>query len=133
MDLGILPPDRRKSVRYCVGYGTLWVNLPVFLIMVGVGAVLWATGFLTSHTDNLWQLWPVLLPPLVPWFWWSAMAPRWRIWALRTVDDWPALEQAAIGAGLIWPRRSIFGKTEFKSRKMRALERALMSARDSGA
>ena len=64
------------------------------------------------------------------WLWWSSTVARWRIWALQNVDNWRALEQAAIAGNVIWPRGSIFEKTEFKTPEERALERALLRARD---
>jgi len=72
----------------------------------------------------------MIVPPLLAWVWWSREVPPWRIWALRNVDDWPSLERAAVLTGLIWPRGSIFEKTEIKSPEQRTLEAELLHVRD---
>ena len=73
------------------------------------------------------------------WIWWSITVPKWRLWALRYVSNWPMLKRHAIASGLIWPDGSIFARTEIKSaahaREERALERhwsALLAAAASG-
>ena len=146
-DLGILPPEQRKSVDHCLGVGQRRVNWPVIAIMLVCYAIPVALIKFGLYPDRL-DLGPILTPivgyatgaaallyvifgpPLIAWIWWSAKISEWRIWALRTVDDWPALERRAIEDRLIWPRESVFGKTEFKSDRQGALEAALLRARD---
>jgi len=138
MDLGILPPNERKSVGACLRRGHMRVNLPVVLIMAATSVVLAAPIFLNWLPDAFGEtefafvlLFCVLpLPPLLAWVWWSREISSWRIWVLRNVDDWRSLERAAIWTGLIWPRGSIFEKTEFKSSEQRALETELLRVRD---
>jgi hypothetical protein len=73
----------------------------------------------------------VLLPVLPAWLWWSFAVPKWRLWALRNVDNWQLLEELAIKEKLIWPRRSIFNLTEITTSAQKALERELINYRDT--
>ena len=140
---GILPPDQRKSVRYCLRIGWRRVNWPVGAIIFGLSGTLYLIfrshiirGLFDVNPIVGWLLVPAFVaviasPIWIAWLWWSVTVPKWRIWALRTVDDWPQLESEAIQEGLIWPRRSIWVRTEIKSADQRALEAALLRARDS--
>jgi len=139
-DLGLLPPDKRKSVRDCLLAGQRQVNLPVLAIIIAGYAfpfLLLRFGSYPNRIDlgsvsGLAAIaYLILGPASIAWIWWSATVPKWRIWALRTVDDWAALEDAAVKSGLIWPRDWIFEKTEFKSAEQRTLETALLRARDN--
>lgn len=140
--LGILPPEKRKSASYCLWQGTLRVNLPVLAIICGgYGLLLFIldrvplpSGNHLSATTNLVIFVPItiliLLSPIIAaWIWWSFTISNWRIWALRIVDDWQALESQAI-YNLIWPRGSIFERTEIKSAEKRQLEKELTRFRD---
>ena len=60
---------------------------------------------------------------------WSREVPKWRIWALRNVDNWPELERRAIEGKLIWPRGNIFEKTEIKTAEVHELEEELLRLR----
>jgi hypothetical protein len=125
------------------------VNLPVFLLIVaGYGApilILKLTGIGNADTPlpqpashSFWAVVEfipifalvVLLPILPAWLWWSYAVPKWRLWALRNVDDWQLLEKLAIREKLIWPRRSVFNLTEIKTSAQKALERQLIAYRD---
>ena len=149
-DLGIVPPEKRRTAAACLRRGWLYVNLPVLaLILVCFGgpvllmkiaypASATSTAFVGQDPGPLWGLIMfvplfllIVVVPLLPaWLWWSVAAPKWRLWALQNVDDWPKLEQAAIANNLIWPRGSIFNLTEIKSSAQRTLERALIAYRD---
>jgi hypothetical protein len=146
-NLSILPPEQHKSVEHCLAVGQRSVNWPVFAIMLFCYALPFALFKLDLYPHHLDLgstftpiigsaigvsaiLYIIFGPPLIAWIWWSAKISKWRIWALRTVDDWPSLERRAIEGRLIWPRGSIFEKTELKSAEQRALEAALLHARD---
>ena len=134
MDLGILPSDQRKSVGACLRRGHARVTLPVVLIMTAGFAALAAAMILLPDavidSEFVFVCFLMPVPPLLAWVWWSREVSPWRIWALRTVDRWPSLERAAVLTGLIWPRGSIFEKTEIKSPEQRALEVELLRVRD---
>jgi hypothetical protein len=47
----------------------------------------------------------LIIPATVPaWIWWSLSVPKWRLWAMQNVDDWPSLKRAAVEAMLIFGR-----------------------------
>jgi hypothetical protein len=134
----------------CLRRGSLYINLPVFVLLIAVYGLLLismklagagkATGNSLPHADpgSPWGLLMfiplfillVILLVLPAWLWWSYATPKWRIWALQNVDDWHVLEEAAIQKRLIWPRTSIFNLTEIKSFAQKTLERELISYRD---
>ena len=148
MDLGIVPPEKRKSVRQCLAAGQWTVNGPVYAIMaLGYGAislplVLYGMPVLADISSAarsslvfavvivLCTMIAIVLPSGLAWIWWSFKVSRWRIWALQNVDDWRKLERLAVLSLLIWPRGSIFEKTEIKTNEQRALEAELLRARD---
>ena len=100
--------------------GTLWINIPVLTIMFG-GWGLPALVVSVFEHDIPPYVSPYLLFPLLgiwavgplvaAWMWWSINVPKWRIWALERVADWPALEQSAVGGGLIWDENTLLGRT----------------------
>lgn len=99
--------------------GTLWINIPVMAIMFGGwGLEFVIVRFAAPYMPQVispYVLIPLLgiwiaAPWVLAWTWWSFNVPKWRIWALERVDDWPSLEQSAIGAGLIWNENSSFGR-----------------------
>ena len=128
----------RVSNGRAILVGTLWVNIPVAVIMFGgwfglpfIGAYLFpqvpALGIVGAGL--LLAAW-IVLPFTLAWTWWSCAVPRWRLWAMQRTDDWPALELAAIGAGLIWDEETIkgrlFARTEIWSRQDRERETELL-------
>jgi hypothetical protein len=148
--LDIATPENRKSVSSCLWRGWWQIKLPVLALIVicSGGLILMMKHFhgpdITTTTivgHDPGPLWGammfvplfvlVVLIPISPaWLWWSCAAPRWRIWALRNVDDWALLEQSAVKDGLIWRRHSIFNLTEIKSSAQKQLERKLVAYRD---
>lgn len=114
------------SVDHAVKVGLRWINVPVFLIMIGGAAAgLWLIVRYGSFINSSSPL--ALLPPLacfvIPWsaawLWWSFNIARWRLWALERVEDWPRLHAAAVDAKLIWaevtPLERLFARTELWS------------------
>lgn len=55
-----------------------------------------------------------ILSIFISWIWWSYKIVKWKLWAFAKieVDDRYTLYERAIQVGLIWPRGSIFNKTE---------------------
>jgi hypothetical protein len=104
-------PSPTLSAGRAVMYGHLTVNLPVIFI-IGLGGLL---GYFYKGPAGVWI--GLLLGILPAWLWWSAVIPRWREWAkLRGADE---LQTQRLGerSGLVWPKGSVFEKTEFKIRK----------------
>jgi hypothetical protein len=148
IDLGIAPPRNRLHVSKCIWRGWAHIHFPVWLLIAAPSLIFLhfskhlpqtnASTVVGHDTGPLWSilLLSVFLTLLITvligpaWLWWSIMAPKWRIWVLRNVDDWPAFEQAAVRDGLIWPRSSIFNLTEIKSSAQKQLEVELVKYRD---
>jgi len=57
------------------------------------------------------------------WLWWSWAMPRWLVWAVEHVSDWPQLRQRAIESKLIWaettPMERLFARTAIWSADQR--------------
>jgi hypothetical protein len=49
------------------------------------------------------------------WMWWSYAIPRWRMWWLEIGADEEQVQSLAQRTLLIWPKGSVFEKTEFRS------------------
>ena len=134
----IAPANERLPVDSCIRHGLVRVNLPVATLMIlGFGgglAVMGALKALTGWQGGLAILLFVFLTVggwCAAWAWWSWTIPKWRLWALRNVDDWKALKKAAVKAGLTWPDGHVFEKTEIKSTEQRKVEQILRRIRDT--
>ena len=90
--------------------GHLVVNLPVVTIM---GLAYLLVYLLKGPT---WALIALFLAVIPAWLWWSLMVPRWRKWAKRQGADEEQTQYLGQRSGLVWPRGSIFEKTEFRPR-----------------
>ena len=104
-----MAPDP-PSVARPVLVGHLIVTLPVVAIMTagyfGAGAVLGPRTSLLGGAAGV----------VVAWLYWSLAVPRWRAWALRSGADSEKLQRWAVATGLVWPRGSVFEKTELPPR-----------------
>lgn len=146
--LGIAAPRDRLPVNKCIWRGWARIHLPVWLL-IAVPGLLYLHFSRNSPPMNAATLvghdpgpfWSFVLAMLFlmivttvfigpAWLWWSIAVPKWRMWALRNVDNWPTFERAAIRDGLIWNRGSIFNLTEIKSSAQKALEAELIKYRD---
>ena len=111
------------SVKRAVMIGRLWVNGPVFLLIVG--PIAWT---LAAPDDSALERTGFYLCGagwLLAWVWWSFAVPKWRLWAYDRVIDITELKRSAISAGLTWPDGSIFARTEIKSKAHAQREREL--------
>jgi hypothetical protein len=103
--------------------GHVWVNLPVLAIIAGVSALLsqligppderrMSIAILMAHQIRL----PLgmMAGAALGWIWWSFNVPQWRMWALNHGADEDALQHWAERTRLVWPRGSMFEKTEFR-------------------
>ena len=48
------------------------------------------------------------------WLWWSYFIPQWRAWALQRGADPEELQDLAVSQQLVWPKGSLFERTEFR-------------------
>jgi len=99
-------PKPQYTVGEAILIGQLMVNIPVLIIMCGFMA--W---WIFMYPNLGWYIF--LLPGfLIAWIWWSISVPQWRKWALRKGIDEHKLQRWAVLTGLVWPKGSIFEKTE---------------------
>ena len=104
------PSESALTPYRAVLLGHLVVNLPVVTIM---GLAYLITYLLKGPT---WAPIAVFLAVIPAWLWWSFMVPRWREWAKRRGADEEQTQYLGQRSGLVWPRGSIFEKTEFRPR-----------------
>jgi|SRR5688572_10738698 len=118
-------PSKQKKplhVGIAILVGQLVVNLPVMLIILGVfgvGIVLLLVleaifPSLPGWSFLLGVMASIIIGSLVGWLWWSFSVPRWRKWALQNGAPEDKLQKWAVATGLVWPKGSIFEKTEFR-------------------
>ena len=103
--------ERTVTPGRAVVFGHLVVNVPVLAIIVlayVVGLILWGP---------VAAIFCLFVGIALAWVWWSAMVPRWRDWARSRGADEERTQHLAQITGLVWPKGSIFEKTEFRSRK----------------
>src|ERR1700686_1554960 len=95
-----LTPERAVSI------GQLIVNLPVISIM--------ALGGLLAYVlkGSVWTAFGIFLGIIPAWLWWSFMIPSWREWAKNHGADEEQTQYLGQRCGLVWPKGSIFEKTE---------------------
>jgi len=115
---------QKKTLHVAIAIlvGQLIVNLPVMLIILGAYGV--GIPLLLTLVDKFlfFQGWGfligilvlIIIGPLVGWLWWSFSVPRWRKWALRNGVPEDNLQKWAVSTGLVWPKGSVFEKTEFR-------------------
>lgn len=109
-----IPLQEKISVKKAVFLGFLFINVPVLLLIFGPITV----SLLLAIRDLLPAWIPLVSFPFgigLAWCWWSITTPKWRLWALRRVDNLYKLHQQAMKAQLVWPHGSIYENTEFKS------------------
>lgn len=93
-----------------VARGHFTVTLPVVGIIVLFGFI----GWLLNGGGAL--LIGLIIGSVIAWPFWSFLMPRWRDWvedAGLTGDD---VQRLAVMTFLLWPRGSLFERTEFKRR-----------------
>lgn len=115
------------SISKAIGFGTLFVNVPVLSFLIGGISI---TILCLKHTIfpkeyEFLSLLGFTLSFIFAWLWWSFSVPLWRYWAYQRVESILELKSSAIAAGLIWPEGSFFERTEIKPVKLIALEKEL--------
>ena len=106
-------PAPSLSAGRAVAYGLLVVNGPVLVLMLGG---LWLGARLSAGAPSGTIL-GFAVGFVLAWLWWSLSVPRWRAWALSRGADPERLQQLSQRAGVVWPRGSLFAKTELPPRK----------------
>ena len=89
--------------------GWLVVNIPAIAIML----ISLLVGFAVD--PRIWWLF-FSVGFVLGWTWWSHSVPRWRRWAVRRGVDPDRLQKWAVLTGLVWPKGSLFEKTEARPR-----------------
>jgi len=122
--------EKSLSIEKAIQRGFFFVNLPVFLIIV-------SPLFIATIIPESWNLNPIIGLALIPsiimaWIWWSWALPKWRLWAVKQVDDVELLFDKAIQAQLMWPVGHFFQKTEINSPKQkRELRKVMLEKMDT--
>jgi F0F1-type ATP synthase assembly protein I len=108
------------TVNKAINRGQLLVNIPVFIIMMGLtgGLMYLATS---KIIPSYFAPGGILIGPGVAWIYWSFAITKWRIWALSNVEDHFELKMDAVAGGLIWEDGSFFERTEIRSSKEKKL------------
>ena len=104
---------RPLSAHQALLVGHLMVNGPVLGIIVGGGLLGWTLSDGTGRGTAV----GVIAGSLIAWPWWSLAVPRWRAWALARGVNAEKLQRLALMTGLVWPKGSIFEKTELPPRE----------------
>ena len=99
------------TASLAVSRGQRLVNFPVIaILLLGAGI-----GWILSVVSVLSGCVVALLGLAAAWLWWSYSVPRWRRWALDRGADRDELQKLAVRAQLVWPKGSIFERTEFRT------------------
>lgn len=108
------------KLRTRIKKGLLVVNLPVRILLILPPFICLLIERNNSVEDTDSHVLLVLLASfLLAWTWWSISIVKWKIWAFQDLDEKTAFElyNKSIEGKLIWPRESIFNKTEIWTRK----------------
>ena len=125
---------KQVSVGLAILVGSLWVNgssMAAFLAPLAAFAALasvFAPDNISGEIVIAAMVGSLAVGFIAAWTVWAILAPRWRLWAYRRVEDVQTLKAEAVGMGLIWPDGHFFERTEWRSpkqaREMARLENA---------
>lgn len=96
-------------IDVAISRGRLLVNGPITLIMAG-GTII---GLAVLKHYPLLAITCFLADFVLGWLWWSWSIPQWRAWAISRGVDPVRLQEEGVRAHLVWPKGSIFERTEF--------------------
>ena|SRR6266487_6194997 len=101
-----------KSITpaHAVARGHLRVTLPV-LVIIALGGLI---GRYISGRSGL--LLGLVIGAVFAWPCWSFLVPRWRDWVEDEGLDPDEVQPLAVRTGLLWPKGSLFERTECKRR-----------------
>ena len=121
-DFGHQNSNKAMGVGTAILIGQLVVNLPVLVIIIILSTIgicftailITIIAELPSWFFHVGALISVTVGSSVAWIWWSYSVPRWRQWALKSGAPENKLQRWGVITGLVWPKGSLFEKTEFK-------------------
>lgn len=90
--------------------GHLMVTLPV----VGIIGLCGFIGWLLHGGDALFI--GIVVGSAIAWPFWSFLIPRWRDWVEDSGLTGDDVQSLAVLTFLLWPKGSLFERTEFKRR-----------------
>jgi hypothetical protein len=93
------------GIAKAIAVGWLVVNLPVMAILLGSLLIALVIA------PQIWWLF-FSIGFCLAWTWWSHSVPRWRRWAHNSGANPDRLQKWAVITGLVWPKGSLFEKTE---------------------
>jgi hypothetical protein len=99
------PSPLRAVVR-----GHLTVTLPVLIVIALCGLIGW---FLNGAGALLMG---IFVGSIIAWPFWSFLMPRWRDWVEDSGLTGDEVQRLALLTFLLWPKGSLFERTEFKRR-----------------
>ena len=101
------------------GIITVYGPLVSFVIICGIIANWFAINILQSEKVDFIIMVTVFIAVFIGWFWWSYKIVKWKCFAFSklTLNESLELYSKAISAGLIWPKGSLFNKTEIWTEK----------------
>ena len=96
------------------GLITVYGPLVSFVIICGFVANVTAKNKFKIDEPIIIVALTVFFAIIVGWSWWSYRIVKWKCWAFSQIDsaDSVKLYTRAIEVGLIWPKGSVFNKTE---------------------
>jgi hypothetical protein len=105
-----------------INKGMLSIYWPLISLMVLPFLLLLCLNIFTSRvSEYIFNTLIFISLSAIPigWLYWSYKSVKWKIWAFSKIDleEIEELYFKAIQAGLIWPKGSIFNKTEIWSKK----------------
>ena len=108
------PSDSRMGVGQALLVGHLLVTLPVFVFMCGLTFLGMFLGLFVLPFEPLLILVFLVIGFVLAWTWWSLLIPIWRNWAHQQGIPPDELQKWAVRTSLVWPKGSIFEKTEIR-------------------
>ena len=94
-----------------VSRGQRLINWPVRTLLFGSCGIAY---LLFERSDDLAGALTALGGFAAAWLWWSYFIPPWRSWAHSRGADPEELQQLGVQASLVWPKGSIFERTEIR-------------------
>jgi hypothetical protein len=101
---------KQVSPPRAVAHGHLTVTLPVVLVIALFGFI----GWLLNGVGAL--LMGLIIGSVVAWPVWSFLMPRWRDWVEDSGLKGDDVQRLAVVTLLLWPKGSLFERTEFRRR-----------------
>jgi len=101
---------KQVSPSRAVAHGHLTVTLPVVLVIALFGFI----GWLLNGVGAL--LMGLIIGSVVAWPVWSFLMPRWRDWVEDSGLKGDDVQRLAVVTLLLWPKGSLFERTEFRRR-----------------